>query len=59
MYACNCAAVTEDQVQRAISESEATSLEELQQSLGVASCCGCCTSDIEAMLCAAGCACAQ
>ncbi len=41
MFICICNAITERQVQAAVSEG-ATSLSDLQGQLGVASCCGCC-----------------
>lgn len=41
MYICICNAITERQVQEAVSNG-ARSLCDLQGQLGVASCCGCC-----------------
>ncbi|MCX5590426.1 (2Fe-2S)-binding protein [Alcaligenes endophyticus] len=41
MYICICNAITERQVQEAVSNG-AKSLCDLQGQLGVASCCGCC-----------------
>lgn len=44
MYICICNAVTESQVQKA-AEQGASSLEDLQMDLGVATCCGQCADD--------------
>lgn len=41
MFICICNAITERQVQAAVSEGAST-LSDLQGQLGVASCCGCC-----------------
>lgn len=41
MYVCLCNGITESQIRDAVSEG-ARSLRELQQCLGVASCCGKC-----------------
>ncbi|WP_459616407.1 (2Fe-2S)-binding protein [Bordetella sp. 2513F-2] len=43
MYICVCNAVTERQV-RACVDGGASSLEDLQFELGVATCCGCCAA---------------
>lgn len=44
MYICICNAVTEKQVHKA-AEQGASSLEDLQMDLGVATCCGQCADD--------------
>ena len=44
MYICICNAVTEKQVHKAV-EQGASSLEDLQLDLGVATCCGQCADD--------------
>ncbi|QMT33842.1 (2Fe-2S)-binding protein [Conchiformibius steedae DSM 2580] len=41
MYVCICNAVTDRQIQDTVAAG-ASSLNDLQDSLGVASCCGCC-----------------
>ena len=50
MFVCNCPGISESTVRQAITEANSPSLDSLRQSLGVASCCGCCTDDVLAML---------
>lgn len=49
MYICICQAVTEKEIRRAAANG-ADSIYELQDSLGVATCCGGCTDRAEAIL---------
>ncbi|MDO4694351.1 MAG: (2Fe-2S)-binding protein [Eikenella sp.] len=41
MFVCVCNAITDRQIQETVAAG-ATSLNDLQNSLGVATCCGCC-----------------
>ncbi|MCR9279809.1 MAG: (2Fe-2S)-binding protein [Pseudomonadaceae bacterium] len=54
MYVCLCKAVTDRQLDEAIERGD-DSLEALQNSLGVATGCGCCQSFVEQHLEHAGC----
>jgi bacterioferritin-associated ferredoxin len=49
VYVCICQAVTDRQVREAVDQG-ATSLPELQQSLPVAACCGCCAPTAEEII---------
>lgn len=49
MYVCICKAVTDKQIRRARDEGVAT-LEDLRDTLGVASGCGSCTDMVESIL---------
>ncbi len=49
MYVCICAAVTDKQIARAVSEGAAT-LDDLAVCLGVGTGCGCCRETAQALL---------
>lgn len=49
MYVCLCRGITEADIHSAM-ESGSKTLEELQDILGVATCCGCCRRHAEGML---------
>jgi len=49
MYICICNGVTDKQIKAEVSAG-ATTLADLQASLGVATCCGCCASAASAYL---------
>ncbi|ADU91592.1 (2Fe-2S)-binding protein [Taylorella equigenitalis] len=49
MFVCICNGIREVDVQEAVSQG-ASSLEDLQATLGVATCCGCCASCAESYI---------
>ena len=49
MYVCLCQCVTDKEIRRAAARG-VSSLEQLREELGVASCCGCCAPTAEAVL---------
>jgi bacterioferritin-associated ferredoxin len=49
MYVCLCQSVTDKEIRRAAARG-VSSLEQLREELGVASCCGCCAPTAEAVL---------
>jgi bacterioferritin-associated ferredoxin len=53
MYVCICNAVTDREIRRAAAQG-ARSLDDLRDTLGVASCCGCCHQQAEELLAEAG-----
>ncbi|MGH8225531.1 MAG: bacterioferritin-associated ferredoxin [Gammaproteobacteria bacterium] len=49
MYVCICNAVTDHRIREAVAEGK-VSFEILQETLGVANCCGCCESEVREIL---------
>ncbi|GIX28470.1 (2Fe-2S)-binding protein [Pelomicrobium sp. G1] len=49
MYVCVCNAITDREIRQCV-ELGAASLEELQETLGAATCCGRCTRTVEEIL---------
>ncbi|MEN7342887.1 MAG: (2Fe-2S)-binding protein [Pseudomonadota bacterium] len=49
MYVCICQAITDGQIRKAI-ESGIDSVDKLRDTLGVASCCGSCMEDAQALV---------
>jgi bacterioferritin-associated ferredoxin len=50
MYVCSCLAVKEREIQNAIRENNATTLEELQELTQAGTCCGNCCEELEEIL---------
>ena len=53
MFVCVCNAISDRQIKETVAAG-ATSLTDLQNALGVATCCGCCTDLASSFLSAAG-----
>jgi bacterioferritin-associated ferredoxin len=49
MYVCVCKAVSDQDIRHAVAEG-ARCLEDLQESTGCTTCCGCCESEARALL---------
>lgn len=49
MYICICQAITDRQINKAI-DAGIDSMDQLRDTLGVASCCGSCETDAEALI---------
>ena len=49
MYVCICNAITDHKIKEAVSAG-ASSLTDLKDNLGVATCCGCCTDLVSSFL---------